>query len=457
MIRATLSGMLSRKLRTVLTAISILLGVAMMSGTFVMTDTIRHAFDSIFTSANKNTSAVIMGKTAVTSLTGQNPPLADSVLQAARKVPDVAVAEGNIQDTAKILDAKGHEIGGNGPPQFGFSLSSPRFNPLELVNGHWPQTSDQVVIDKKHRRRPPLGPWLADPHRHQAADAHLRRDRRRALPGRRLAWAVPRWPIFDTRNAQQLFDKQGKWDEISLAAKPGVSEAQLVTALKDAHLPSDVPLDIKTATQNTTDNVNMIGTAISFLTYALLAFGAIALFVGAFIIFNTFSITVAQRTRELAMMRALGGTRRQVMAAVLSEAVVIGVVSSLIGLVGGVLLGKGMISLFAALGIDLPHTGTIVATRTIVVGAARRHRRDGRRLRRAGLARDPRAARRRAARGRDAAARPPAPLHALHRRRDRPALLAALAYGLLGNPGSTTPACRSSGSAASLCSSPSRC
>src|SRR5579862_5125012 len=348
MIRATLRGMLSRKLRTVLTAISILLGVAMVSGTFVMTDTIRHAFDTIFTSANKNTSAVIMGKTAVTSLTGQTPPLPDSVLQAARKVPEVAVAEGNISDTAKILDAKGKEIGGNGPPQLAFSLSSPRFNPLELVSGHWPQNGNEVVIDKRTADNQHWGPGSTiriatkQPTRSFDVSGVARFQGVDSLGGATMA-------IFDTKTAQQLFDKQGKWDQISLAAKPGVSETQLVAALKSAHLPSDVPLDIKTATQNTKDNVNQIGSVLSFLTYALLAFGAIALFVGAFIIFNTFSITVAQRTRELAMMRALGATRRQVMTAVLSEAALIGVAASLIGLGAGILLGKGLISLFAKL------------------------------------------------------------------------------------------------------------
>jgi putative ABC transport system permease protein len=429
--------MLSRKLRTVLTAISILLGVAMVAGTFVMTDTIRNAFDDIFTKANKNTSAVIMGKTAVTSLTGQTPPLPDSVLQAARQVSQVEFAEGNISDTAKILNAKGKQIGGNGPPQLAFSLSSPRFNPLELTAGTWPASADQVVIDKRtadsQHWRPGSRIRIAtkQPTRTFEVSGVARFAGVDSLGGATMA-------IFTPTAAQQLFDKQGKWDQISLAAKPGVSESQLVAALKDAHLPSDVPLDIKTATQNTKDNVNQIGTVLSFLTYALLAFGAIALFVGAFIIFNTFSITVAQRTRELALMRALGGTRRQVMTAVLSEALVIGVLSSLIGLGAGILLGKGLIALFAAIGIDLPHTGTVIATRTIVVALL------------VGivvtliacLAPASRATRvPPVAAMREGATLPPGRLH-----RFMPYIaggigvlsLAALAYGLLGNPGSTT-------------------
>jgi putative ABC transport system permease protein len=367
MIKATLRGMFGRKLRTILTAVSILLGVAMVAGTFVMTDTIRTAFDTIFKTADKNVSAVIKGKTAVTSNTGTTPPIPAAVLEAARKVDGVRLAEGGIQDTAKILNDRGKEIGGNGPPQLAFSVSrgSP-FNPLVLVAGRWPTGGSEVAIDKK-----------------TADDEHWAVGRRVEIATKQPKRAFrivgiakfgdvdslggATMALFDDHTAQQLFNKKGKWDQISLAADAGVSQAELVKRLRAAHLPASVPLEIKTGTQDTKDNASDVSSALSFITYALLAFGGIALFVGAFIIFNTFSITVAQRARELGLMRALGATRRQVLTAVLAEAFVIGVGASLIGLAGGILVGKGMLALFKAFGADLPHTGTAIETRTIVL------------------------------------------------------------------------------------------
>jgi putative ABC transport system permease protein len=173
--------------------------------------------------------------------------------------------------------------------------------------------------------------------------------------------------IFDFPTAQRLFNKVGKLDAIDVAAKRGVTPAQLVSQIRPI-LPVNAQVrsgqaEAKQATKDTNG-------FLSIINYFLLAFGGVALFVGAFVIANTLSITIAQRTRELATLRTLGATRRQVMRSVLVEAFVIGLLASVSGLFLGLAIAKGLNSLFVSFGIDLPQAGTVFATRTIVISLA---------------------------------------------------------------------------------------
>ena len=170
--------------------------------------------------------------------------------------------------------------------------------------------------------------------------------------------------VFDVPTAQVLFRKQGHFDSISVAAKQGVYPDELVQALEPL-VPATAEVQTGAA-QAAADSADT-NEGIAFITYFLLGFGGVALFVGAFVIFNTLSITVAQRTREFATLRTLGGSRRQVLASVVLEGFVIGLLASIIGLFLGLGVGKGMNALFVAVGIDLPQAGTVFATRTIVV------------------------------------------------------------------------------------------
>jgi putative ABC transport system permease protein len=170
--------------------------------------------------------------------------------------------------------------------------------------------------------------------------------------------------VFDVPTAQALYNKQGRFDSISVAAKDGVSPEHLAREIRSV-LPATA--EVKTGAEQSAADAKDAQDGIALFRSFLLAFAGIALFVGAFVIFNTLSITVAQRTRELATLRTLGASRPQVLRSVVLEGLVIGIVASLLGLAAGLAVGKGLSALFVAFGVDLPHAGTIVATRTVIV------------------------------------------------------------------------------------------
>ena len=169
--------------------------------------------------------------------------------------------------------------------------------------------------------------------------------------------------VFDVPTAASILNKSG-YDGISVAAKPGVSESRLAAEIKPLLPPA---AQVRTGSQQASHDAAQITAGTSLVKYILLAFGAIALFVGAFVIFNTISITVAQRTRELATLRTLGASRRQVRGSVMLESFVIGLAASAVGLFAGLGLAKGLNAAFVALGIDLPQAATVLAARTIIV------------------------------------------------------------------------------------------
>ena len=172
---------------------------------------------------------------------------------------------------------------------------------------------------------------------------------------------------FDLATAQRLFDKEGKLDQIRAAAKPGVAPAKLIEQIREILPPNT---EVRTGDAQAQEDAKSTDEFISFLRYFLLAFGLIALFVGAFVIVNSLSITIAQRTRELATLRTLGASRRQVRVSVVLEALVMGVLASIVGLFLGLGLAKGLFALFDAVGFTLPNNGILLETRTIVVSLA---------------------------------------------------------------------------------------
>ena len=170
--------------------------------------------------------------------------------------------------------------------------------------------------------------------------------------------------VFTIPTAQDLLGREGRFDAISVAAREGVSEDELVAAIEPV-LPQQAQVTSASAeAEEATDEVSEFT---SFFRYFLLAFAGIALFVGSFIIFNTFSITVAQRTREFATLRTIGASRRQVLGSVILESIVIGFLASLVGLVLGVLLAEGIKALFGSFGIELPSAERVFALRTVIV------------------------------------------------------------------------------------------
>ena len=367
MIRVALRGLLGRKLRTSLTAIAIVLGVAMVAGTFMLTDSIDKAFDSIFTDVRAGSNAVISGKTAF-DISGDSgsvaPSLDASLLGTVRSLPDVEAAEGSVDGQAQLIRKNGKAIVYGGAPNLGFSIANgaSRFNPLTLVDGSWPQQGD-VVIDKSTAKKEhfkigqSVGVQAEGPARRLRISGFVRFGSVATIGGATLSgFALP--------TAQELFDKRGRLDEIAVAARPGVSDEQLVRELQ-ADLPPTA--QVKTSAQQAADDASDTNSFISFLRGFLLAFGGIALFVGSFVIANSLSITIAQRTREFATVRTVGASRRQILTSILIEAVVVGVLASLVGLLAGFGLAKALFALFDAVGFTLPNSGLILTPTAVVI------------------------------------------------------------------------------------------
>ena len=369
--RVALKGLAMRPTRSILTALAIVLGVAMVSGTYVLTDTIKKAFDDIFVSSYKNTSAIISGRQVVKQSTSGNATVPESLLVRVRQLPDVEAAAGALADvggngdTAKLIDRNGKAISKGGAPTFGFGIDTtqPRFNPLHLVRGSWASGPHQVVIDAgtandhHYNVGQQINVAAVGPVRTFTITGIAKYGNVSSLGGATIA-------VFDIPTAQALLGKSGQLDSISLAAKPGISEQTLVRDVRPLLPPTAT---VQTGAQRAASNSKDIKSFLNILQYLLLAFGAIALFVGSFVIFNTLSITVAQRAREFATLRTLGASRRQVLRSVLLESFVLGLTASVIGLFLGLLLAKGLSALFKAFSLDLPQGGTVFASRTVLV------------------------------------------------------------------------------------------
>jgi putative ABC transport system permease protein len=368
-IGVALKGLLGRKMRASLTAVSIVLGVAMISGTYVLTDTIKAAFGTVFTQVYKNTDAVITGKSAIGGSANNGvvlPSLPESLLTKVRALPGVAVAEGGIADEAKLVDRNNKVISRGGAPNLAFSVNpqgEQRFNPLVLTAGHWPNGPHEIAIDtktadsKQFKVGDEIGVLTRGPLERFHISGLVKFGGLNSLGGATMA-------IFDLPTAQRIFHKEGKLDSIGVAAKTGVTPEQLVAQVSPILPPT---AQVRTGQQEAKQAASDTNSFLNILEYFLLAFGFVALFVGIFVIANTMGITIAQRMRELATLRTLGATRRQVYWSVVLEALVIGVIASVVGLFLGLGLAKGLNALFVAFGIDLPQVGTVFATRTVVV------------------------------------------------------------------------------------------
>jgi putative ABC transport system permease protein len=363
--RFALKGILGRKLRTVLTALAIVLGVAMVSGTFVLTDSIDDAFNTIFTDVYRGTDATITGKTAFDL--GDNgsvaPPFDESLLPKVKALPETGAAVGGVGGDAQLIGSDGKAITFGGAPNLGFSIDPTQtsLNSLSLVDGKWPNDGE-VVIDRSTAGKKDLkigqeiGVQAEGPTEKLRISGFVKFGSVSSIGGATLAG-------FTLPTAQKLFAKPGKLDQIRVAAKDGVSPDALVAAIQKI-LPQGT--QVRTGEAQAQEDASDTNAFISFLRTFLLVFGGIALFVGAFVIANSLSITIAQRTREFATLRTLGASRRQIMISVTIEAFVVGLVASIVGLLLGLGLAKGLFALFDAVGFTLPNSGLLFQGHTIL-------------------------------------------------------------------------------------------
>ena len=365
MIRFSIGGLFARKLRTALTALAIVLGVAMVSGTFILTDSIDKAFGTIFTDIREGSNAVITGKSAFDLSDGSGssaPPFSETLLPKVRALPGVSAAEGSVDsDNTQLIGRDGKAIVYGGAPNLGFSVEGDTpFNPLELVSGSWPKQG-QVAIDSSTARKEDfkvgdtIGVQADGPVEHFRISGIARFRSSLSIGGATLAG-------FALHDAQQLFERVGKLDEIAVASKPGVTDAELVSQIRQVLPPGT---QVRTGQAQAAEDASDTDSFISFLRGFLLAFGGVALFVGAFVIANSLSITIAQRMREFATLRTLGASRNQVLGSVVLEALIVGLLASITGLFLGLALATGLFNLFDAVGFTLPNKGLIFDSRTI--------------------------------------------------------------------------------------------
>ncbi|MFL5869996.1 MAG: ABC transporter permease [Solirubrobacterales bacterium] len=360
--RLALKSLWARKVRALTTTLAVFIGVALVAGSYILTDTINAAFDDIFTESLKGTDVVITPKDLVKQESGEQPTFSAKLLPRVKGVPGVGLAAGAIFTPGGFFDQQGDSIGAKFAPKFISSVLPGRLESLTYVDGAPPNDARQASIDKAAAEK--AGLQIGD--RFQIAGE--RRVRSYRLVGLTqlgdASFGGASIAQLTLPEAQRVTGNVGRFDQISVAAAAEVNPAELQARIERV-MPKTVR--VETGQQNADRMTSDIRENLSFFTIALLVFAGVALFVGAFLIFNTFSITIAQRVKEFGMLRTLGASRRQILGSVITESLVIGVAGSLTGLVGGIAFAKGIKVLFDAVGFGLPTTDAVIETRTVVV------------------------------------------------------------------------------------------
>ncbi|NEC72187.1 ABC transporter permease [Streptomyces rochei] len=368
MFRTALRNVLAHKARLLMTVLAVMLGVAFVSGTLVFTNTISGALQN---SSAKGFDHVDVAVTpefqeAEGDKVGEQPELTQALVEDSASVPGAASAIGVVSGFTAVADKDGDLIGDGWSTKGGnyWGEKDPRY---PLTDGRAPRGEGEILIDSKTAGRTGYG--VGDTVR-MSVDGPVitpkvvgvfTTDDGGVAAGGSLT-------LFDTATAQKLFGKAGTYDEIDVKAKDGVTQAALKAEL-DKALPKDL-VETTTAEKLADDQAEAIASSMSGMKQGLLVFAGIALFVGTFIIANTFTMLVAQRTKELALMRAVGASRRQVTRSVLIEAFVVGVVAAVTGLLAGIGIGAGMRALMSSMGEVVPDGPLVVSAGTVVAALA---------------------------------------------------------------------------------------
>jgi len=373
-LRATWRSVFARKLRLFLSAFAVILGVAFVSGSYVFTDTLGQAFTGLTSGAvgdvivRPGTSADSGGGFGGGTSGSRSVPA--SLVDELAAVPGAARADGRITSFGTFVVGKdGKLIGGSGPPGIAVNYTTgPAANGVPvatLESGRWPGASGEIVLDDATAGK--AGYVVGDTVPLVTATEQPRLEAKlvgtASFGGSTLVGASV--VMFDTAQAQDLFlQGDDAFSQVWVTAAPGTSQEQLLASVTKA-----LPKDTQAATGDATAAraASRIDDALSFVTTFLLVFAGIALTVGAFLIVNTFSILVAQRSRELALLRAIGASRRQVARSVLLEAGLVGLVGSAVGVGLGVLLAIGIKEVFGRFGLDLSKNPLVLEPRTVVV------------------------------------------------------------------------------------------
>src|SRR4051794_1705462 len=369
MFATTIRQMLAHKLRLVLTTASIALGVAFLAGTLVLTDTMGLAFDQLFSKVSSGTDAVVRAEAPYTASDGvgtSRGPVPASALAAVKKADGVRAAEGAVSGYALLTDNAGKAILTNGgAPSEGYSMPADHKlrGDVELMSGSAPDKADEVAIDatsaEEHHIK--LGSTIkvlfSGPTREFTVVGTVGFGGEKDLGGTTSAY-------FDTTTAQEVLGTPGQFDSINVSADKGVSQAELARNLSAA-----VPHGLEAVTGKTVakESSDAVKKELKIVSVTFTIFAGIALFVGSFIIWNTFTMIVTQRSREIALLRAIGSTRRQIMSSLLLEALLLGAAASAVGIGVGLAVAKGLKVLMDAVGFSLPSTSLQLEPRTVWV------------------------------------------------------------------------------------------
>ena len=366
MLKVTLRGLMAHKVRLIATALSVLLGVAFMSGTQVLTSSISASFDKVFSDVYASIDVVVRSNNKVeTPFGSQRTRISESVLPTVTGVPGVEAAEGQVVGQIKVLDKDNKPlVAAQGPPNFGLNwLTSPSLNGWKVVDGVAPTQSSDILLDAKTAKD---GHYAVGDTVNVSVTKGVQSFTLVGIAkfGKLDTWGGAQAALFTTPTIQALVGEPGMYDWISIAGKDGESQQQLANTVAKVIPPGTEAITGKEFTAESQDAFQKI---IGIFSTFLLVFALIALFVGSFIIYNTFSIIVAQRTKELALLRALGASRGQILRSIILEAFFVGLIASIIGVGCGVLLAIGLNKLMQTIGFSGPDTPIVIPPVAVVV------------------------------------------------------------------------------------------
>ena len=364
MFKAAIKNLLGHKLRMFLTGFSIILGVSFVAGTYIFTDSIGNTFNNLFSDVFSGTDLTVRPKQADFGQAAKSFP--SSVLDNVKAVDGVSVASPGVSGSAQLLDRDGKPIGGQGPPTLGFSWGTePGLNPLIIADGgRAPNTAGEVVIDKATATAnnfavgDKINIILQGPASEYTIVGIATFGSSDGLAGATIS-------AFELGEAQRVFGfGDGSYAEINIKAETNVSPEELKSRV-DEILPPE--LESITGQEQSNEQIGEINEGLGFINTALLAFAGVSIFVGSFIIQNTFRITVAQRSKELALLRAIGATKAQVVRLVIYEATIIAILASTVGIFLGLLVANGVRALMNSIGFGLPDGTLRIEPRTVMV------------------------------------------------------------------------------------------
>ena len=366
--KSTLRSLLAHKLRLTLTGLAIVLGVGFVAGTLILSDTLNATFDGLFKGINSGIDVQVRSESSFSEIaeaeTGDRQPLPASVLGEIERLDGVQAAAGEVEGIAILIDKQGKAITPRGPPTLGVTFTDVAgLSTFTIKQGDRPTNGNEIAIDKGTAEKhgfavgDKVEVLVNGPAREFTLAGVFTVGTADSLLGATVT-------AFDPATAQEVFDRPAQYSFINVKGAPGASDTELRARVEQG---LGGRFDVITGEQLADENASDVQQGIQFFSIFILVFAGIALFVGTFMIANTFSIIVAQRTRELALLRALGALRRQVMISVLGEALIAAVIASGLGVLFGIGMSIGLRGLINAVGFELPAGDLVLAPRTFVV------------------------------------------------------------------------------------------